>query len=262
MQYRNKPELQDRLASEYVLGTLRGRARLRFQTWLRDDAALRRTVNEWEARLVPMASGIPEVRPARRVWTGIESRIAASAASRPASPSPAAQAARGGWWDSLAFWRGWGLVASGCVAALVGAIALRQPDVVEVPVVKEIVKEVESAKMQPSYVAILRDKEGRPVLMAYAPRNSHELWVKRLGLGDAPPEHGFELWGLLGKPGEPPKLLGMLPKEEKATIRLAAAAGETLQDFPSLALTIEPARGSGGTPTGPVVASGDCFRFW
>ena len=39
MRYRDKPELLQRLAGEYVLGTLRGRARTRFQRWLRADAA-------------------------------------------------------------------------------------------------------------------------------------------------------------------------------------------------------------------------------
>ena len=53
MRYRNKPELQQRLAAEYVLGTLRGRARARFQEWLRRDAALRRVVEAWEARHFP-----------------------------------------------------------------------------------------------------------------------------------------------------------------------------------------------------------------
>src|SRR5512134_3083053 len=98
MRYRNKPELKDRLAAEYVLGTLRGRARLRFQAWLREDAALRRTVAEWESRLAPMAVGIAEVRPPGRVWTAIQSRLGGGA-----------PAAKPGLWESLAFWRNWGL---------------------------------------------------------------------------------------------------------------------------------------------------------
>jgi anti-sigma-K factor RskA len=250
MRYRDKPQLQDRLAAEYVLGTLRGRARLRFQSWLGADAALRRTVAEWEERLAPMAAGVPEIAPPRRVWRGIEARIGSRAAG--------AATAAGGFWESVAFWRGWGLVATGCVAALVGALALRAPEVVEVPVEKL----VESTRMQPSYVAVLRDKSGKPVFVAYAGRKSDELWVKRIGMDAEPPEHGYELWGLYGKAGAAPKLLGMLPKEDKATIKLAAVADESLKDFPALAITLEPARGSGGAPTGPIVASGECFKFW
>ena len=262
MRYRNKPELQDRLAAEYALGTLRGRARLRFQAWMREDAALRRSVTEWEQRLAPMAAGVAEVAPPRRVWQGIETRLGAPAAARtapaPTPAQPAAAAKGGGFWESVAFWRGWGLVATGCAAALIAAMALQKPQVVEVPVEKL----VESTRMQPSYIAVLRDKSGKAVFVAYAGRKSDELWVKRIGMEAEPPEHGYELWGLYGKEGAAPKLLGMLPKDDKATIKLAAVADESLKDFPALAITLEPERGSGGAPTGPVMASGDCFKFW
>ncbi len=250
MRYRGKPALQDRLAAEYVLGTLRGRARARFQAWLREDAALRRTVGEWESRLAPMAAAIAEVRPPRRVWTLIQSRVGGGAPE-----------AKGGFWDSLAFWRNWGLVATGCAAALVAAMALRPPDTIEV--VKTV--EVPLKGMQPSYVALLhatQDSE-KLVFVAYAGRNSDELWVKKVALGDAPAEHGYELWGLPATAGEPPKSLGMLPRDEKGTIKLAAAADESLKDFPALAISVEPAGGSkSGLPTGPVVAKGDCLKFW
>ncbi|HEX9812535.1 MAG TPA: hypothetical protein VGA88_10670 [Burkholderiales bacterium] len=43
MNYRN-PKLRDMLAGEYVLGTLTGRARRRFEELLRDDYALRDVV--------------------------------------------------------------------------------------------------------------------------------------------------------------------------------------------------------------------------
>jgi anti-sigma-K factor RskA len=252
MRYRNKPGLPDRLAAEYVLGTLRGRARLRFQSWLREDAALRRTVAEWENRLAPMAAGIAEVRPPQRVWTAIRSRLG------PPAPEP-----KPGLWESLAFWRNWGLVATGCAAALAAAIALRPPQTIEVPVVKTV--EVPLKGMQPSYVALLHATQGaeKLVFVAYAGRHSDELWVKKVSLGDAPPEHGYELWGLPATPGEAPKSLGMLPKDEKGTIKLAAVADQSLKDFPALAISIEPASGSKtGLPTGPVVAKGDCLKFW
>ncbi len=247
MNYRDKPELQDRLAGEYVLGTLRGRARSRFQAWLRADARLRRAVAEWEARLAPLAGGVAEVGPPRRVWRAIEARIA---------PRTAA-----GFWESLAFWRGWGLVATGCAAALIGALALQQPQVVEVPKIVE----VPATGMQASYVAILHaTRDGQKlVFVAYAGRHSDELWVKKVALDDAPAEHGYELWGLPAKAGEPPRSLGMLPKDEKGTIKLAAVADQSLKDFPALAISIEPASGSKtGLPTGPVVAKGDCLKFW
>ena len=74
-----KPELRDRLAAEYVLGTLRGRARARFESLLRYDPSLRRTVAEWEASITPLAAAASEIAPPARVWQAISRRIAGTA---------------------------------------------------------------------------------------------------------------------------------------------------------------------------------------
>jgi anti-sigma-K factor RskA len=42
-------ELAQALAAEYVLGTLRGRARRRFEAMVAHDASLAETVARWEA---------------------------------------------------------------------------------------------------------------------------------------------------------------------------------------------------------------------
>ena len=75
MNYRH-PELQDRLAAEYVLGGLRAGARQRFITLMRDDAGLRRAVTEWEDRLLPLAMALPPETPPAHVWQAIAARIA------------------------------------------------------------------------------------------------------------------------------------------------------------------------------------------
>ncbi len=253
MRYRDKPELQDRLAAEFVLGTLRGRARLRFQSWMREDAALRRTVNEWEERLAPMALAVREVQPPKRVWKNIEARIAATPAAGARGNKPATP----GLWESLAFWRGWGLVTSGLAASLIVAMALgsRAP--------APALPSVPSASMQPSYIATLEDQNRRVVFVAYAARVSDELWVKRIGMQPIRDDQSYELWALPPKAGEAPKSLGVIPASDKGTIKLAAVADKTLSDVPKLAISLEPAGGSKtGLPTGPVMYVGDCHRFW
>lgn len=260
MRYRDKPALQDRLAAEYVLGTLRGRARLRFEAWAREDAALRRRVESWQERLMPLADAVKPVRPSRRVWKAIEARIGAEVAA-PREP-------RAGFWESVAFWRTAGLVASGMAAALLVALALQKPQVVEVPVQRvvevpvERLVEVESKKMQPAYVAVLRNESGKIVFLAYANRQSNELWFKRVDMAAPRDDMGYELWGMPTKPGEKPRSLGMIPGGESGTITLASAADQALGDFPELAITMEPMKGSGGTPAGPMIAKGDCQKFW
>lgn len=72
-----RPELLDRLASEYVLGTLRGHARRRFEKLLIVSGAARRAAAAWQERLAPLAQSAPEVVPPPRLWSAIRSRIAA-----------------------------------------------------------------------------------------------------------------------------------------------------------------------------------------
>lgn len=68
-------ELLDRLAAEYALGALRGRARRRFQRWLVSPrvAALVRT---WEDRLAFLEIRAVRIAPPpANVWSGIETRL-------------------------------------------------------------------------------------------------------------------------------------------------------------------------------------------
>ena len=244
MNYARNPELIERLAAQYALGTLRGRARLRFARLASENAVVARAMLEWENRLAPMSLAVREVRPHRRVWKAIQARL------------PEAR----GTWESLAFWRNLGLVASGCAAALLVAFVVRDPRFGPVPVEKTAAP----AQMQPAYVARLSDKAGKVVLLAYANRHSEELWLKASDMQSIDSEKQvFELWGLPKEPGGAPKSLGLLPSRDKGTIKLAAAADQALSDFPALAVSLEPAGGSKtGLPTGPVLYSGPCLKFW
>jgi len=53
----NRPELRDALASEYVLGTLHGRARRRFQQLMKDDPRLQADGSGWVACHFPLDGG-------------------------------------------------------------------------------------------------------------------------------------------------------------------------------------------------------------
>ena len=60
------PELNDQLAAEYALGTLRGPARRRFERRLSDDTYLRDLAEDWELRLNLLAESAPAVAPPAR----------------------------------------------------------------------------------------------------------------------------------------------------------------------------------------------------
>jgi len=59
----DRSDLLDRLASEYVLGTLRGGARRRFATLLTILPSARAVVEQWEHQLALLASSLPPVEP-------------------------------------------------------------------------------------------------------------------------------------------------------------------------------------------------------
>src|SRR5258708_19308054 len=131
-------ELQERRAAEYALGTLPGAARAHSRRWMREDAAIARTVSEWEARLAPLAQAVSPRNPPARVWNEILARL---------GPSHSSPGGKG------RFWRGLGLVASGAAAALVLMAVLLQ------------------RQAGPAGAAALlsRPRTPKPLLMAFAP---------------------------------------------------------------------------------------------
>jgi anti-sigma-K factor RskA len=114
------PELRDRLAAEYALGTLRGPARRRFERLLSGDARLRDLAEDWELRVNLLAESTPGVAPPERVWEQIARRIG------PAS-APTRESLLDRLWGDLGFWRGASLLAAGAAAVAI-YVALRPTD--------------------------------------------------------------------------------------------------------------------------------------
>jgi anti-sigma-K factor RskA len=114
------PDLRDRLAAEYALGTLRGPARRRFERLLAGDARLHDAADDWELRLNLLGESAPAVAPPARVWGAIAERIG------PASPSTRDSMLHR-LWESLGFWRAASLAAA-AAAALAVYVALQPPD--------------------------------------------------------------------------------------------------------------------------------------
>ncbi len=227
MDFRNKPELAERLAAEYALGTLRGRARTRFERWIREDGAIARAVSEWEARLAPMAQAVAPRQPPARVWRGIEVRLGRVEPQR------------------RSFWKAIGLVASGAAAAAVFMAVVLPPQ----------------KPAAAGYVAVLSEpKTQRAVLLVSASRQDNRIKVRALGTAIQVADASLEIWAL--PKGGKPRSLGLVPGQE-GTLALAGTADQVLSDVPMLAVSLEPAGGSKtGAPTGPVLYSGPCVKDW
>jgi len=227
------PGRTDALAAQYVLGTLRGRARERFERLARSDAALGDAVRQWEERLVPLAEALPPVRPPRRVWQAILRRIRGSGAG-----------ARSALWSSLGLWRG--LALAGLAAAFVLAVALFTPA---------------PERPEGTLVVVLAAQDAKPALVASADRTGRVLTVKAIAPVELAADRALELWALPDRGN--PRSLGLVAATGVVRLALPAPADEALQSVPALAVSLEPRGGSPtGQPTGPVLYTGPVQRLY
>jgi len=231
MNIRGNDVLRQKLASEYVLGTLKGGARRRFEGWLHNDADLRNITAEWRQRLEPMAEFAKPVTPPRRVWQQIEQRLHLSP--------------QGGWslWrDSLSFWRSLGMASSAIAALLVVVMAMRLFDAPQI-----------------AYVASLTDEKSQTAMLATADSRHGALEVRMVGNAPVPSDRDLELWAV-PKSGNP-RSLGLLA--DKGSVKLALNERALGSDVALLAVTLEPKGGSPDPngPTGPVLYKGSWVRL-
>jgi len=232
-QIRHNDKLREKLASEYVVGTLRGGARRRFETWLRDDAALRHSVAEWQDRLHPMAEFAPAAQPSPQVWQAIEKRLDLGRSTPP----------RNSFWrgllEDLRFWRGLGIASTALATILVTVLLVRQP---------------ETAMPNTSYVAMLADANAQPVAVITGDLQHRRLTVKVVAQQDIAADKSLELWAI-PKQGAP-RSLGLVAANGSVTLPLPANA--TPDSIPLLAISLEPKGGSPNPngPTGPVLFKG------
>lgn len=215
-----RADLPDRLAAEYVLGTLTGAARRRFDALLPAHPALRRAVGDWEKRLLPMALEAEAVVPAKAVWLGIEGKLGWNSGGG---------AAKG----SLRFWQG--LAGLATTAALVLGLMVRSTAPTEAPM-----------------IVVLHATQGTQALVAGLSPDRRQLSIQPLQKVSLTARQSLELW-VLPKSG-PPASLGVI-----ASDKLTALARKALpRDSKGLAVSLEPLGGSPtGAPTGPILFVGD-----
>ena len=232
MNIRHNPVLRQKLAAEYVLGTLRGGARRRFDGWLHQDADLRNPVAEWQQRLAPMAEFAGAVQPPKSVWTGIERRIGVKR-----------KAAAWQFWlnENLAFWRSLGMVSTAAAALLV-VVLMNQPQ--------------PGANI--SYIATLLDEKAQTAMVLTADARTQKLDVRVIGGAPLAANKSLELWAV-PKSGAP-RSLGVIADNKAGHFKLTQSA--IGQDVALLAVTLEPKGGSPtGGPTGPILYKGNWVQL-
>ena len=223
------PELRSKLASEYVLGTLHGGARRRFEDYLKRDAALRADVVRWETHLSPLAERLAPVDPHVRVWKKIETRLGGAS-------SAAVVGKKAGLWESLSFWRSLGMGASGLAVALLATMLTLKP-VEQSPTLTAVLAEDNNV----ARVFVEQSKPGLLTVRMVTP------WKTMNGMA-------LELW-VVPKDGAP-RSLGLI-NDTGETRLVFTGIDEKLSGGLVFALSKEPPGGSPtGQPTGSVMCKG------
>jgi anti-sigma-K factor RskA len=255
------PDLLDRLAASYALGTLRGGARRRFETLVRQSPALRAKVLTWQEHFAAMTELQPAVQPSPEVWKRIANQLhpVAVAAMEPGLMERLRR--------RLVLWRvaTGGAVLAGVAAGFVGlqlAQELQQQGVQLADASQARAQLAQQAanlegqlraRADIRYVSVLEDeRQQASFLLTFDPaRNT--LTLKRVAQVEEGPDRSLQLWAL--PPGGAPRSLGVL--EPGQVVRLNAGE-QQLREVPALAISLEPKGGApaGSGPTGPVLFKG------
>ncbi|MDZ7653872.1 MAG: anti-sigma factor [Burkholderiaceae bacterium] len=245
----DRTELLDRLAAEYVLGTLHGGARRRFEQIAARLPAARVAIDRWERRIAPLAQPVPPLAPPARVWAAIEARTAPRVAAKKESPG----------------WLAWLKPALGFALGAVFTVALvqMQPGLL---VSLDQLAQKEQALPQ-SYVGLLTDAQHQPTLLVSSTRHGTLATVKFLRSVTVPAGRVIQVWAL-PKEGAPIPLGTVAPAQPpgSSTFELPGTSEKLLSTVPKLAVSFEPAPVTdplpAGAPAPEFVLSGFCVKLW
>ncbi|MBT0585411.1 anti-sigma factor [Alteromonas oceanisediminis] len=219
----NQESLRNALAAEYVLGTLRGGARRRYQQLIMTSQSTAETTWLWEQYLNGMGEFVPPVEPSDIVWQTIQQKL--GFVERPSNVTPL-QNERS---PKNSKWRGPALFAF-AASLLIAVIWTSVQPVLSPPV---------------THIAVVNDADTNPLWLIEI--SDQQLRVRSTDQVIAQADKDFELW-IVPANGGAPISLGVLPKDGE----LKAPAAESLRSVPImvLAVSLEPLGGSpNGQPT-------------
>jgi anti-sigma-K factor RskA len=245
----SSPQLVERLAAEYALGTLHGGARRRFERLLMDRADIRLAVSIWQTRLAPLASSIKPVQPPPTQWQAISERTLARASTQHASSTIS-------WLRPIR----WGL---GGIAAGLTLSAIAVFTAPSVFISADLIAMRSGERLPQSYVGVLADGQGNGRLLVSSLRHGKTVTLKVLGQGELGTQAApLQLWALPPPDVNSGKafLLAQVPVKGSGQAMLAQTSEQLLAKISKLVVTrINAAEPS--TP-GEIVLTGHCAKLW
>ncbi len=229
-----KEERLNALAAEYVVGTLRGKARTRYQKLMMQYQAVSDATAQWEQYLTGFAETLPPVTPPANVWESIQIKLGHKAANDAGiatgvnTPSDSGQVLdfekeKQKRWKNLSF--------LSTAAALVLAVLLFVMQPIPAPEV--------------SHIAVVNNADNTPLWVIEV--SDETMNVKVTDAFVALADKDYELW-MVPANGEAPISLGLMPEangDTRVTPDILLS-----QSIAALAVSLEAPGGSvTGSPT-------------
>jgi anti-sigma-K factor RskA len=233
----NNLELCERLAGEYVLGTLQGAARRRFEGLMQERPYIRYAVELWERRLHPLTENLAPVEPDAAVWKNIRQRLFGQTAMNKTA-----------FWNRAGVWQ----FATGVLSALLAVAVLLPRPVKDMP--------------ELSWVSVLESEDHKPMLVTTGMRDMGMVEIRLLEMPQAKDQQ-WVLWAL-PKDGSAPIAVGALRHDSMETkLKFSRDEWRTrIRGADMFAVSFEPMPDRKGSampqaPQGPIMYKGKCLDF-
>ena len=232
--YQN-PELFEQLAIEYAIGSMQGRARLRFEALMETHFYLRAVVDAYENKFASLVELLPEAKPSNQVWKNIEAQVEAQVEAQINASKP--QEKKTPWWQTNFFKQGFGLTA---MALIVSAVLLLNPLTVT----------------PTSYAAVLETSSNVPMAITKIQKSDMTLSIDIMKTVHIAHDMELTLW-CHPKGGGMPMKMGTVSKMGKTNIKISKEEWQNMKDVGFLAISVEH-KGSNTNmkPTGEILLQG------
>lgn len=226
--YQN-PEVFERLAMDYAIGMMKGRARKRYEKLMEQHFYLRAVTEAYENNLANLTAFLPEKTPPAHVWNNIQKELQFKHAEHKKRSSLF------GWWHILGAQMA-GLIASLSLLFGIGFSLVNSSSV-------------------SAYMAVMEStKSHKPMVMATA-KKGEGLYIKFMEESNMPDDMSMKLW-CIPKSGGKPMMMGDV-NEKEVWVKLDKSTWQGLEDIGKLAISLEHKDMQAETPQGKIVYEGD-----
>jgi anti-sigma-K factor RskA len=236
---------QQRIAGEYVLGTLSAQKRTELEARMAREPELAAAVHAWQARLQPLNQLAAPVRPSDQLWPriarSVAQHVAAANAPRARPQSPTQPSAPQRWWNNLSLWRG-AAGLSFAASLLMGMLLFTRVQ----------------APPAPQYMVVLVAAQDKAPGFVMQAASAQRVRLIPLGVAQIPADKALELWTHVDG-AKPATSLGVIKPGQPFDLDFSKFPIKPDMPF---AISLEPPTGSPtGQPTGPVLYSGKAVKI-